>query len=47
VPEPMEYEIGDRIGQLLILPYPKIELVEVSELSESERGTNGYGSTGK
>lgn len=41
------YEIGDRIGQLIILPYPKIELEEVSELSDSERGTGGYGSTGK
>lgn len=41
------YEIGERIGQLLILPYPQIELEEVNELSESERGTGGYGSTGK
>ena len=41
------YEVGDRIGQLLIIPYPQIELEEVNELSESERGTGGYGSTGK
>lgn len=40
------YEIGDRIGQLIILPYPKIEFEEVSELSETERGSGGYGSTG-
>ena len=41
-----DYEIGDRIGQIIILPYPKIEFVEVDELSETERGTGGYGSTG-
>lgn len=40
-----EYNVGDRIGQLLIIPYPKVELVEVKELSSSERGTGGYGST--
>lgn len=40
------YQIGDRIGQLLILPYPTIEPVEVDELSESVRGANGWGSTG-
>lgn len=41
------YSIGDRIGQLIIMPYPQIEFEEVSELSESERGEGGYGSTGK
>ena len=41
-----DYEIGDRIGQIIILPYPKIEFVEVDELSETERGIGGYGSTG-
>lgn len=41
------YEIGDRVGQIIILPYPKIEFEEVSELSETERGIGGYGSTGK
>lgn len=40
------YEVGDRIGQLIIVPYPKIELVQVSELSETTRGTGGFGSTG-
>lgn len=42
-----DYEIGDRIGQLIILPFPKIEFEEVEELSESERNTGGYGSTGR
>ena len=42
-----EYQIGDRIGQMIVLPYPRVEFEEVSELSESDRGTGGYGSTGK
>lgn len=41
------YEIGHRIGQLIILPYPQIEPVEVDELSETERGENGFGSSGR
>lgn len=42
-----DYEVGDRIGQIIILPYPSINYVEVNELTETERGTSGYGSTGK
>lgn len=41
------YSIGDRIGQLMILPYPKIEFNEVDELSSTERGDSGFGSSGK
>jgi len=40
------YNIGDRVGQLIILPYPQIELVEVQELSDTNRGQNGFGSSG-
>lgn len=40
------YKVGERIGQLVIMPYPEINLVEVEELSESERGDGGFGSTG-
>ncbi len=40
------YNIGDRIGQLIIISYPKIKLLETDKLSETERGTNGHGSTG-
>ena len=40
------YEIGDRIGQIIIMPYPQIEFEEEEELSETERGTQGYGSSG-
>lgn len=43
----INYNIGDRVAQMVILPYPKVEFNEVEELSETERGTGGYGSTGK
>lgn len=42
-----KYRVGDRIAQMIILPYPQIEFEETEELSTTERGTNGYGSTGK
>ena len=41
------YEIGDRIGQIIIMPYPDVEFLEVEELDDSDRGTGGYGSSGK
>lgn len=41
------YKKGDRIGQLIIIPYPQIEFEEVDELSTTERGSGGHGSTGK
>lgn len=41
------YEVGDKIAQLIIVPYPKIEFKVVDELSTTERGENGHGSTGK
>lgn len=41
------YEVGDKVAQLIIMPYPKIKFVEVDELSDSDRGENGHGSTGK
>ncbi len=44
---PRIYEVGERIGQIIIVPYPHIEFEEVDELSDSDRGTGGYGSTGK
>ena len=40
------YKPGDRVGQLLILPYPQIEFELVEELSETLRGEGGFGSTG-
>ena len=44
--ESNEYEVGDRVVQLIIMPYPEIEFEEVEELSSSERGYCGFGSTG-
>ena len=41
------YHVGDRIGQIIILPYPEIKFVESEELSDTERGSGGYGSTGR
>ena len=46
-PYQREYQIGDRIGQLIIIPYPMIEFVEVEELTPTDRGKGGYGSTGR
>lgn len=40
------YDVGDRVAQLVILPYPKIKFVEVDELDQSDRGVGGFGSTG-
>ncbi len=41
------YGIGDRIGQLIIMPIPDIEFEETDELGDTDRGTGGYGSTGE
>lgn len=41
------YAIGDRVAQLMILPYPKVVFIEKDELSETDRGDGGHGSTGK
>ena len=41
------YEVGDRACQMVIMPVPKVKLIEVKELRDSSRGSNGYGSTGK
>jgi dUTP pyrophosphatase len=41
------YSVGDRIAQLVIMPVPLAQYVEVEELSETSRGTEGHGSTGK
>jgi len=41
-----EYEIGDRVGQLIVFPYPQIDLEESDNLSDTYRGDSGYGSSG-
>ena len=43
----LKYDVGDRIGQLMIVPYPTIIPVESEELSNTERGEGGFGSSGK
>ena len=40
-------EPGDRIAQMVILKVEEAEIVECGELSETERGEGGFGSTGK
>ena len=41
------YEVGERIGQIMLIPHPYVDVQEVSELSETTRGEGGFGSTGK
>jgi dUTP pyrophosphatase len=41
------YNVGDRVGQLIIMPYPRIELEVATELSDTTRGQSGFGSSGK
>jgi dUTP pyrophosphatase len=43
----IKYKVGERGAQIIILPYPTIYMTEVPELSNTERGTGGFGSTGK
>lgn len=45
--ETVKIENGDRIAQLVIAPVTQSGWIEVSELDETDRGTGGFGSTGK
>jgi len=45
--EPIVIKRGDRIAQLVILAHPVVELIEVDELDETERGSGGFGSSGR
>lgn len=42
---PALYNVGDKFLQLVIVPIPEVDVVEMDELSESERGENGFGSS--
>jgi dUTP pyrophosphatase len=42
-----KYNIGDKGAQIMIIPHPTIEFEETDELSNTERGDGGFGSTGK
>lgn len=44
---PYQVEHGERIGQLVIAPVLRADFAEVDELDASDRGVNGFGSTGK
>lgn len=41
------YQVGDKIAQMIIIPYPEINFVESEKLSDTDRGSGGYGSTGR
>ena len=41
------YNVGDRVAQLVIVPAPHLDIIEVDELDDTDRGINGFGSTGK
>ena len=41
-----DYKVGDRIGQLMLIPIPSIQFVEVTNLPSSDRAFGGFGSTG-
>ena len=40
------YKVGDRVAQMVVFPYPDVELIQKAELSETVRGSGGFGSTG-
>lgn len=44
--ESFEIACGDRIAQLLLTPYSDVQPVEATELSDTDRGTSGFGSSG-
>lgn len=44
--EPLTISIGDRIAQLVVLPVPQMGFSQTDELSETVRGSNGFGSSG-
>lgn len=42
-----DYDVGDRVGQIIVMPFPQIVFEEVDELSVSDRGDGGFGSSGQ
>lgn len=45
--EPYQFHKGDKIAQMVIIPFVAAELVEVDALNDTERGNGGFGSTGR
>jgi dUTP pyrophosphatase len=40
------YKVGDKVGQLVVIPLPEVTFEEVEELTSTDRGEGGFGSTG-
>ncbi len=40
------YNVGDRVGQIMIVPYPEINFIETEDFEDTERGSGGFGSSG-
>jgi dUTP pyrophosphatase len=45
--EPFVIQPGERIAQLVVAPYTRVDVIEASELGETTRGMGGFGSTGR
>ena len=41
------YEVGDRFCQVIVMPIPSVQFTEAKQLSNTDRGTGGYGSSGR
>ena len=41
-----QYKVGDRVGQIIVIPYPQVKFEEVEDLGSTDRGQGGFGSTG-
>mgnify|MGYP003290562996 FL=1 len=39
------YNPGDKVGQIMIIPYPEVNFIETDDFNETDRGDNGFGST--
>lgn len=46
IPGTIKYDLGERIGQLVIQKVENVEIEQVDELSQTDRGSNGFGSSG-
>lgn len=45
--EPYRFRVADKITQLVILPIPSVNLIQVESLDDTDRGNNGFGSSGR
>ncbi|MBQ5743424.1 MAG: dUTP diphosphatase, partial [Clostridia bacterium] len=45
--QPQTVDAGERVAQLVVTPFLRVEFDEVSDLSDTDRGAGGFGSTGK